>query len=384
MLQELGYERYRTPEDMVSDVVAARIRKASVRRVPTHIERASTNPRLPTRPEARPTDAMAQLVPGVTRAPPSPKHNGSGPSDATLKAEWQALEAAKSALEAERKALHAERASLESDRAGLEAERAELKAQQEVLDGARVAFEEARATAADALGGQAAFEEGGTPSMMEMFDGRGLKGVDEAERALAALAGAKAMGRLLEQVKVREPDALRRLLWERLVLVGGPDVPEELDMPSVIVSQERADIPGAFELTRRCGALGEQLMLHGIVRVVMVGIPRRWHSLLRNRMDPRITLGFRPHPVAPGSLRRSADGKRWALVPAPGEAALADPAGGVEAPIDALLVWIEGGHTSELAALLETSRTRLIEGRGGDLAGWLEQVTVAVSTQRSA
>lgn len=332
---------------------------------------------------------MAALVPGVTKVAPSTKHNGtsrSGADPAALDREWASLKSARAELQSQRTAFEAERAALQAERAALLAEKEALQALQAAVGLEREAVRSAQQElegARSARLSSASPDEAGPPSMMDMFDGRGLKGVDEAERALAALAGAKAMGRLLEQVKVREPDALRRLLWERLVLVGGSDIPEELDVPSVIVSQERADIPGAFELSRRCNALGEQLMLNGLVRVVLVGIARRWHSLLRARIDPRITLGFRPAPLSADMVAESSDPRRLALVPMAGDAPLPDPAAGVSAPVDALLVWAQEPIDEGFLRAVEGRRTRIVSVPANDLASWLEAATEAVASGAS-
>jgi len=71
LLQSLGFERYRSPEDMISDTVAARVRSSS--RPATNGHHAPDPAR--SRPRSAPSsaasgDLMAQLVPGVKRTRP--------------------------------------------------------------------------------------------------------------------------------------------------------------------------------------------------------------------------------------------------------------------------------------------------------------------------
>ena len=407
LLQDLGYERYRTPEDMVSDVVAGKIRKASGRSGPgaRPLPDAAT-PRKPA-PTA-PGDIMAELVPGVKRsqshAPPTPppratpsigpesrathsRYNSLGPSaspgapqaprtngtvsQVASSSTLDPLDRERRALEAAKLELAAERAQLEQERVKLREAEAALVARAEALDATAVpeAIDEAPLTVEDG-------DAGAGLSMLDMFDGRGLKGIDEAERALAALAGAKVLGKLLEHVKVREPDVLRRLLWERLVLVGGPDVPEELDVPSVVVSQDRADIPGANELSRRCTYLGERLMLRGWVRVALVGVARRWHSLLRSRIDRRISISFRPSPLLASMIVPSRDTRRRSM------SGSTDGSGSAQDdPIDAFLVWQSEPASEELRDALAGSRTQLVVVAAPDLASWLEQAAAEIDAE---
>ncbi len=406
LLQELGFERYTTAEDMVSDIVASKLRKA--RRATTNghphlmVANGTARPRngSASRTEQA-TDLMAKLVPGVRRDTggddrhsPPPARSPRPPAAASAapaaqSSERAALDAAKGELARARQALEAERAALEAERAAVEIARNQIEAERTALSEARAELESARAFSAESeqvplaaespsgLPSNPSEEREGVSSMLDMFDGRGLRGIDEAERALAALAGARTLGRLLEQVRVREPDVLQRLLWERLVLVGGPDVPEELDTPTVVVSQDRADIPGAVELTRRCSLFSEQLMLSGYTRVAMVGVARRWQPLLRARLDPRITLTFRPGPLAKADLVPSRDPRHLAL--AGSASAGSEPRAAAE-PVDVVLTWSDQPLGDDVEQAVQGTRTRVWAISAVDLGGWLERATERLSS----
>ncbi|HHO54198.1 MAG TPA: hypothetical protein ENK18_25845, partial [Deltaproteobacteria bacterium] len=64
------------------------------------------------------------------------------------------------------------------------------------------------------------------------------------------LATTRSLGRILEGVQVVQPEGFARILRDRLVLVGGA-LPDPLDLPAVIVSADRGDLPGGDDLARR-------------------------------------------------------------------------------------------------------------------------------------
>ncbi|MBX2803857.1 MAG: hypothetical protein KTR31_39640 [Myxococcales bacterium] len=346
LLQQLGYERYRSPEDMVSDVVAAKIRRASATPVPAP-HRALDPGRRPAAPPpaANQDDVMASLVPGVVpraqrewEKPPGP--GLSAPAEAELASQ-------RAAIREQAGALQSERAELASMRDALERERAELQAAQEALRAER----EALATKVPEAPPEPSSEEPDAselPSAESVFEARGLRGTDEAERALAALAGARALGKHLESMRLSDPEGWAQLLQERLVLVGGAEPPAGLELPHVVVSPERADVPGARECARAVRALGEQLMLSGWVRATVAGMPPRWVPIVREGVDRRIELTFRP-----GVPTESIEG-------------------GV------LLLWTHGGNWEASLTELREAGVRVFESDADTLAVWLSEIRTAL------
>lgn len=305
LLHELGFERFRTPDDMVSHEVASKLRRAAASTPPRAIGPPSSMAQ-PSRstagspPGSRPSpadagDLMAQLVPGVVRkgeatprvprsAPPRsvPPRSEPPPAarelEAGLAAERQRLEELRAAVAVEAKAAATARAEVEEARAGLARER-------EAVDSAA---REAEAAHERRLAGME------RTSLLALLEERGLRGTDEAERALAALASHHELGRLLATWVPADPDGVRRVLSERLLLVGGT-IPDALaGAPAVVVGPDRADVPGADRLARALARLGEQLLLNGLRRVFFAGVPPRWHAALREGLDRRIELAFRP------------------------------------------------------------------------------------------
>lgn len=305
LLKDLGYERFRSSDDMISEVVADQLRKLARKTPPRAVLPKRPVPQqVTTQRSGDDTDFMAQVVPGVVRKFVRPASamqelapagasaatssataapvtsgratSGKAPVEPLVDPEWEALETERAGIEAEREALEAERTALASAREAFEAERAAFLAEREG-DGAQ----------------QAAGPQGDLgPSLLALLEERGLRGVDEAERAMASLAAGHALGRHLANLLSTDPKGLRRVLSERLVLFGGA-VPEGVTVPAVTVSEDRADLPGAERLHRTLDRLGETLMLNGYRRVMVVGVPPRWHTVLRDGVDPRVDLTFR-------------------------------------------------------------------------------------------
>lgn len=323
LLKSLGFERYQSPDDMISDTVAARVRS----KAPSLGVHRAADPALAARartPSPAPAtgDLMAQLVPGVTRTRSDQRTSGSLRSaeegalqrqradqariEAALKAEREALDAAREALDAERAALVEETARVQALGRELDERQASLTVEAEALTAARATFvAEARIRAAVAA----------PPTLMELFRERGVSGTDEAERALAALAGGHALGHLVKEFTVGDAEAFRRVLADRLVLVGGP-VPDGLGIPGVSVAPERAELAGAPALDRAGARLSEQWMLFGFRAVTLVGVPPRWHSLVRSLVDARVSLSFvPPHSPLPERVGSSEAWFVWGTTP---------------------------------------------------------------------
>ncbi len=343
LLHHLGFTRYRTPEDMIAGPVAIQARKAAragVRGTPVNVA-APPRRKTPLSPGATGAaaperDLMAALVPGVvptrgrvapaqgravraTLTPPSaeasptlpapadPGASGAGASQGLLVAERTALEARRDALEADRLALRADQAALDADRLALDVDRAALDADRVALDADRAALDAHHA----AISEDAARIS--DDSLAAVLHARGLRGADEGERAVAALAANHELGPVLSGLMVSEPGLLLRRLQDRLLLVGG-DVPAELGLAAVTVSPDRAELPGAGDLRRQLGRLGDQLLLSGLRVVLVVGVPRRWHALLRAATDARVELEFQPGGTRTISHLNSDRGRADALL----------------------------------------------------------------------
>ena len=284
LLHHLGFSRYTKPDDMVNDAVAGKARKAARQGVRAPVvnveERAPSARRGTAQPAAG--DVMAQLVPGVQRqggarpatpaSPPPPTPTAvppPPPAPSPLPVPPAQRDEPPTPAQAEALAL------AEAKVASLQAELAQRDEEMEAL----------RATLAEAPDGLA---------VSELLRERGLRGPDENDRAMEALAGARQLAAVLVEARLG-PEAsvrLRKALEGMLLLDGSP--PDELSVPAVAVSPERADAPGAETLGRLCGKLGEQLLLSGFRRLRFVGVGPRWHEPVRARLDRRIEVDFRP------------------------------------------------------------------------------------------
>jgi len=279
ILKSLGFDRYKSPEDMLSGTVEKKLRTAireGVRPVPVIAERVRKKPvesaPAPTgglfpgvvrqhdgRFDAPPQSAPPQSVLPQSAPPPSvTPSEPSGPDPAVL------------------------RATLEAERAVVEANRRALVAEREALAAERSALLSRASQPTEAVG------------LATVLERRGLLGADEAERAIRALAGSRRMAEVLPYLSVTDPEALLRWLQDVLVLVDGTP-PEALANEAMVsVSSERADIPGAVVWRRLASTLSEKLLLNGARRVLVVGGSVRAHRLLRQGLDPRVDIRFRP------------------------------------------------------------------------------------------
>ncbi|MCB9671977.1 MAG: hypothetical protein H6736_13070 [Alphaproteobacteria bacterium] len=292
VLHAIGIDRYRSPEDMLSDVIEQKLVHAlktgvkpvrfepeAVRREATQREpeaapglfrdvKRTTDPRYETLDDARQPAAPQRPPPPVVQPQVEPQ---SRPEPVVAPA---APRVDPDVLAAEREALRAEREALAAAREALQAERALLEA--------------ARSRAPEP-----------TP-LAEVLAGRGLMGADESERAIRALAESRRIAEVLPYLRVEDAEGLHRYLRDVLLLVDGKP-PEGVSGAMVSVSPDRSEVPGAAEWRRLTGKVSEALMLLGARRVLVVGGPVRMHRLLANAFDPRIEVRFRPtdrvHPV---------------------------------------------------------------------------------------
>ncbi len=326
LLHELGLERFRSPEDMLSDAIAERVRRAwskGLRGAPLAV---AEEPAPRTAPEHAPAhDLMARLVPGVVPkgarmprkkapAPPvdAPLEAIAAPPAGvsaveTLRAELvAALERERAAFEASRAALAGElareRAAIAAEREAVEIERQRLSEQVRVLEEANLALQRGRGELAQVA---ADLDARVAPPLIDVLTERGLRGADEFERALGGMANLRALRDVLPLLQVRDREAMRDALRRSLLLVGG-EVPDLLpgDVVGVRVAEERGEIPGWTELRRELGRGAEALMLNGLRHVVLVGVPATWQRLVREAFDPRIDLRFVAMAPRPGGDER--------------------------------------------------------------------------------
>jgi len=355
LLHQLGFPRYKNPNDMVTDPIAHKARAAARQgvRAPELPVTPSRAPSSTPAPAPAPDDVMAQLVPGVVPAGRSSSPSTGGSTPPRSAPSRSAPPPARSAPPPARSAppqptpaapppapapveVPAPSASL------AEAERAELQRQIRELTAER----DALAARVDELAPLADQHPDGV-SVASLLDARGLRGPDEGQRALAELATSRAARSLL--ASRLGPAAAAQLQSElaKLVLLDGAK-PEELSVPAVAVAPERAEAPGEASLARLLSRVGEQLLLSGFRRLRFVGVPPRWHEPIRHRIDRRVVLTFTPGGPRDGN-RAGVDAAAVDVVVYVG-VELKD--GAAEALGDTTWVCVSGGLASALEALL--------------------------------
>jgi hypothetical protein len=357
VLHALGFEKYRSLEDMIPDPMAEKVKRAwrdGVKPVPVALEAAPAPKRdVASTIEPRRDDLMARLVPGVTRGihtPPEAKSRRPVPKARTeeLGRSLEEAVAPDAVVEAERETLRLEREDAARLRQTLEEATQSLRQAEE-----RVAIER-RELADERASLETRRREGqDLPALLDLLQARGLRGSDETERAFSALASARLLGELLPRLRVDDPVAVGHFLKEKLILVGGSP-PEGSSVAGVTVSPERADIPDAHDLQKHLARVSELLLLHGLRRLSIVGGRAVGHRMLRG-LDSRIEVR---------------------LVPASGSRTRADAEGDVSRT-DALVLW---GVSADADArqVYATSRATLIEAVDPGVAALLQAVLQAL------
>lgn len=309
VLEELGYDRYRNPADMVPDsaVSKLRVRASELKRegrwstaLPSSRPVSSVASPRPASPSVE--DQRDRLSNALDR--PIEQVVGIAPNEAdSVKA---SLAEASRAVKAEQAALHeqsrrlADRAArlqeqadaLRAERDEIQRERDDLRAQKERLLGELDEAQkhlEARAADLDAI------EAGGIP-LTRLLDERGLIGADEHARALASLAQARLLDSLVGRLRVVDAEPVRRVVKSRLVLAEGPveGVEGLANIAAVHVAPDRAEIPTAERLTAMRERLWQELLLCGVRRMRLIGLDALEQRLLRAKVDPRLELTLLP------------------------------------------------------------------------------------------
>ncbi|MGC6513861.1 MAG: hypothetical protein ACON4N_05155 [Myxococcota bacterium] len=309
ILHALGFVRYKSPEDMLSDPIIRKVKRGFASGVqPVDVVMAGARKKKAADLESLSGangDVMSGIVPGVTpmgrttrtlppKAPPKPPTAPSG----TPPSSQEAISSLKRTLESERAIVNlarqqadADREQLAARRAMLEAEEQSLQSLRDALDAEREALERQRAEllelTANATGAS------NLPRLQELLEARGLRGADEFERAIGALCAGRGLRDILWALRVDGQAQVDEALRERLLLVNG-QVSESLRRSGAVVqvARDRADIGDLTQLTTRLKTLGDSLLLRGLVRLRIVGGKPVWWRFLQGGLDPRIRCSF--------------------------------------------------------------------------------------------
>jgi hypothetical protein len=358
-LHELGFQRFRTPQDMVGDAIANKVRKGTK----TSFSRSAPQVippvlrRLPPASAVAPKDGattMDQLVPGVVpqaRATPTATQ-----LQRELRAEAQRKQ---EQMDAERAELSAVNRTLDARSDTLDKRESELQQREQALVEAKASLEAER----EQLQSQQASREveplvevsGPWASLADVFGVRGLQGMDEQQRALEALAQARLLSGVLASLGTVDVEGLAALLRDQLVLVDGK-IPS--GMVGVTVAPDRAECPGEERLQTGLKRVGELFLLNGVRRPLVVGLERRWARLFSSTIDKRIELQVGSGLV---SNRTVADAKQDVT------------------RSDLILLW-GGEPTEEARSVYQGSRCRWVTGPGGDFGSFLRWVVNALET----
>lgn len=278
ILKTLGIQRYKSPEDMLSNPVEAKLRSAVSNGVkPTVVvpERVRKVERKGVEP------APAGLFEGVEREVDDRFVKDLQPAAASRPTPLSAV-----SLETPPEPVSvidklAPSRSTEAEHQALVAERRAITAQREALAAERAALEAARRVPS-------------STALADVLAARGLHGQDEFERAIRTLAENRRLAEIIPFLAVTDVAHVKDWLANVLILVDGPP-PEALQREALVtVGTERAEIPGAATFRRLTTELSERLLLNGLRRVLVVGGPVRGHRLMAKALDPRIEIRFRP------------------------------------------------------------------------------------------
>ncbi len=347
LLHAIGFGRFRLPDDMLSDAVVDAVKRAARDGVkPLPVERPE-KPEIPAAvSQERPADLMSKLVPGVV--PRGKPQVGKKPALAMVKPVDVAPTESAALLPAD-----PDRAEVEQLRTQVRQLEDQLAEVRRELSTTRAALEHAQSTPVEAPALPEPASDGvgwGTP-IGDVLHRRGLRGVDEFERAIGVLAQHRLLTDWVGRMRVEPAEPLAKWLRERLILAGQPG-----EGPVVVVSPDRADRADPADVQRWVSRLGEVFLLHGLRRIVIAGGGPLAQRQLR-AMDPRIEIRF-----FPDTLRRRIDAESDV------------------ARTDVVILW--GVETdSEADAVYSTSRAAVIRAPAGDVALLVEAVEKALSDE---
>lgn len=368
VLRALGYRQYRSVEDMLSQDVVAKLRRALRAGVAPEGGGAPAAAEVSQRSEIErlaqgDLDVMGRLMPQVrpledrggapggsghpdlggrgadaARARPSAPVESNSPvyasamsdREAAIQSRERTLEHARRRLEEERRHLETERERVEALRVAVEQEREALDERRDSLDALQEALqEERRILSAD----REAVRASSTASLVSLLEARGLRGIDEFERAIVGLARARRLQEVLLTLGTDQPRQVRRLLDDH-VLLTGPHPPEALQARSdalVCVGSERAEVPDASDLARLGERLSDALLLSGLQALRVVGGRPILFRLLQDALDPRVSITWalgtpRSVPAAREDVSEADLVVLWGVEEAPEARALYDAA----------------------------------------------------------
>jgi hypothetical protein len=300
-LAEIGIDRYRTPEDMVPDPTAEKLRRhvKDLRRRGRPLSAGAGPARPPVRAPspgraAVPKDQVERLGDALD-LPLDAVATEVAPADrvqAEIAVASDRVRAEQAALHAQARRLQERSAHLEAEAERLRAERDALEAERDALHAERRALRDELATAQADLASRAAdldaIEAGGVP-LARLLDERGLRGVDEHGRAVAALARARLLDAIVARLRVVDAGPVRQLLRDRLVL-GTTPIDALEGAAWVQVAPDRAEVPSADEVVRLRDRLWGEFLLCGCRRVRVVGACGHEARMLRESVDPRLSV----------------------------------------------------------------------------------------------
>jgi hypothetical protein len=279
LLHHLGFSRYRRSDDMVADGIAQKVRREARNAStldPFEPEDAASPSSLSSQPNASTADWMGSVVPGVrplggrdaSRPKPAPNfaRTEEPPPDAEPIGEedtsWADHDEAQTVPWVE------ERAQFERERSEWERERQALAQASETEAVERV-------------------------SWLDLLEGRGLKGMQECEQAIAGLASRGLLRSAIEEATLSSGDLFKELLETEVKLCEG-ETPSAFSEGVVVrVTPGRGEIPTAGQVSTWLQRMGEGCLLRGWRRLVCIGDGSGWQKLLGPGLDPRVEMAIR-------------------------------------------------------------------------------------------
>jgi hypothetical protein len=109
-------------------------------------------------------------------------------------------------------------------------------------------------------------------ALAAVLEARGVRGADEARELLEALAKARLTDGLVPELVVRRPDAVARLLRDKVLLsCGRPECPTLPGLATLVVPFERCDACGGADVERARRRFQDACLVNGILVVGLVG-----------------------------------------------------------------------------------------------------------------